>query len=171
MLSLRVRLAVLAAPVLLLGTMPAHADKPTWTPIAELLIGSLGKTDAVSLADVMTRCTALSMTLSGLTADFSPEMSQLYKDQANRFIEHSLRIESQVQADQSGEITDLEELSGATREKLKTMVIGYSDWMDDNMEAGGSLFDREIEMEIDSCHLATRLVSQLSYMPDGSVPE
>lgn len=163
--SFRARLAFVATSALLLGTAPAMAEKPVWTPIAELLVGSLGKADAMSLADVMTRCTALSMTLSGLTADFSPEMSQLYKDQANRFIEHSLRIESQVKADQTGEATDLDELSDATREKLKTMVMGYSDWMDDNMAVAGSLFDREIEMEIDSCHLATRLVSQMSSAP------
>jgi hypothetical protein len=161
MSSLFKRLPVVAATaVLLCGAQVAMAERPIWTPIAELLVGSLGKSDPKSLADVMTRCTALSMTLSGLTSDFSPEMAQLYRDQANRFIEHSIRIDSLDIRQRTGEEANIEQLEEATVAELKTMMVGYSEWMDENIADGGSLFDKEIELDMESCQLATRLVSQ-----------
>jgi hypothetical protein len=156
------RLPVLAAAVTLsFGAGSALADRPVWRPIAELLVGSLGQSDPQQLSDVMTRCTALSMTLSGLTEDFSQEQAALYKGQANRFIEHTLRIESQHHRDRTGEEPDMEVLEAATLEELKTMMLGYSQWMDQNIADGGSLFDKEIEMDMESCQLATRFVAQL----------
>jgi hypothetical protein len=161
MTSRSFRLPALAVSVVLsLGAAPVMADRPEWKPIAELLVGSLGRQDAESLSDVMTRCTALSMTLSGLTSDFSPEMSQLYRDQANRFIEHSLRIESIDHKARTGEDIDVGALEEATLDELKTLMLGYSEWMDQNIADGGSLFDKEIELDMESCQLATRLVSQ-----------
>jgi hypothetical protein len=140
---------------------PALAERPLWTPIAELLVGSLGESDPQQLSDVMTRCTALSMTLSGLTESFSPEIAQLYKSQANRFIEHTLRIESQQYWQLTGEEMSAEDLEAATLEELKMMIVGYSDWMDQNINDGGSLFDKNIELDMQSCQIATRLVAQL----------
>ncbi|MDR2212203.1 MAG: hypothetical protein LBE21_01055 [Pseudomonadales bacterium] len=158
-----VRSSALAVTVVLSfgASSGALAERPVWTPIAELLVGSLGKSDPQRLSDVMTRCTALSMTLSGLTADFSEEMAQLYRSQANRFIEHSLRIDSMDHKQRTGREPDMAVLEAATLAELQTLMLGYGEWMDQNILDGGSLFDKEIELEMESCQLATRLVSQL----------
>jgi hypothetical protein len=153
---------MVAVVVLSLGTTSAVlAERPAWTPIAQLLVSSLGQSDPDQLADVMTRCTALSMTLSGVTEDFSQEIAQLYRTQANRFIENALRIESQQYVRNTGKEPDMEALEAAEAEALKTMILGYSQWMDQNIAEGGSLFDKAIEMDMTSCQLTTRFVAQV----------
>ena len=159
----RSRLPLLVAACwLLLGSWPALAQKPEWKPIAELFVGSIGEQDPVRMADVMTRCTALSMTLSGLAIDFSPEMAKLYKDQATRFIQYSVLIESQLEQEITGLEADITVLSVTILEKLKGMISGYSQWMDHNNANDGSFFNKDIEMEMSSCQLATKLASQMS---------
>ena len=163
MTSLRVRLPLLAATVVLsLSAWPVLADKPAWTPIAELLVGSLGEADPARMADVMTRCTALNMTLSGMAADFSEDMTLFYKNSAARFIEHSVQIESHIVREATGAEADLDVLSSALIERVKTLLTGYDQWLDDNIATGGTYFSNDFNMEMNSCHLASRFVNQVS---------
>lgn len=160
----RARLPLLAATTVLLcgAAGSVLAQKPAWTPIAELLIGSLGEADASRMSDVMTRCTGLHMTLAGMAADFSPEMSQHYKDEAARMISQGVFIESEMEKEETGAAeADIAALSDATIAKLKIIISGYSDWMDENIANGDSYFSKEIELEMDSCSLASRLMSQI----------
>lgn len=162
----RPRLPLAAALALsLLGTALASplvlADKPQWTPIAELLVGSLGESDPSRMSDVMTRCTALTITLAGLAADFSPEMSDLYRAEADRFIQNGVLIESNLEKELTGKEADIDAVSDLLVAEVKGMLSGYSEWLDDNNSTGGAYLNNEIELEMDSCHLASRLALQM----------
>lgn len=151
----------MAATFLLLGAGPALAQKPAWKPIAELLVGSLGASDPARMSDVMSRCTALNMILSGMAADFAPDMAEHYKSEAHMFIQNGVLIESQIAEDMTGVEADIPALSNAAIEKVRGMVSGYNEWLDDNIAAEGSYFNKDIDMEISSCQLASKLASQL----------
>jgi hypothetical protein len=159
--------SILRGPVLATALMlsinaaPALAARPVWTPVAALLVGSLSASDPQRLSDAMIRCTALTMNLSEVSSEFSAEMAQLYRSQANRFIEHALRIESQRHRERTGEELDRTQLELNTLAKLKPMILGYSQWMDQNIVDGTSLFDKELEMDMKSCELAMRFITQL----------
>lgn len=139
----------------------ALAEKPQWKPIAELLVGSLGDSDPARMSDVMTRCTALTITLAGLAADFSPEMSELYRAEADRFIQNGVLIESNLEKELTGKEADIDVVSALLVAEVKGMLSGYSDWLDDNNSTGGAYLDSAIELEMDSCHLASRLALQM----------
>jgi len=163
MTSLRLRLPLLAASVaLLLGSWPVLAQKPSWTPIAELLVGSLGESDPVRMSAVMTRCTALNMTLSGMAADFSDDMQTFYKDTAARFIEHSVQIETQIARQTTGVEADMETLSSTLIERVKDHLSDYDHWLDENIATDGTYFNNDFNIEMNSCHLASRFVNQVA---------
>jgi hypothetical protein len=157
----RYRLPLAAATaVLLLGAAAgplAHAEKPTWTPIAELLVGSLGESDPVRMSDVMTRCTALTITLASLAAEFSPEMSDLYRREADRFIQNGVLIETNLEKEMTGKDADIDAVSNLLVAEVKGMLSGYNDWLDDNNSTGGSYLNNEIELEMDGCLGAGRV--------------
>jgi len=162
----RSRLPLVAATaVLLLGSFlapsAAVAQKPTWTPIAELLVGSLGESDPVRMSDVMTRCTALTITLASLAADFSPEMSDRYRAEADRFIQNGVLIETNLEKEMTGQEADIDAVSNLLVAEVKGMLTGYNAWIDDNNSSSGSYLNNEIELEMDSCHLASRLATQM----------
>jgi hypothetical protein len=166
MMPTRSRLPTAAATILLLlgglaGSGTALAEKPVWTPIAELLVGSLGESDPVRMSDVMTRCTALTITLASLAADFSPEMSDLYRQEADRFIQNGVLIESNLEKEMTGKDADIDAVSNLLVAEVKGMLTGYNDWLDDNNSTSGSYLNNEIELEMDSCHLASRLAQQM----------
>lgn len=161
MSACRSRLSLATATlVLLFSANQTLAQKPAWTPIAELLVGSLGEADPVRMSDVMTRCTALNMILAGMAADISPDMAQSYKDEAHRFIQHGVLIELQLAKELTGLEGDITALSGAAIEEVKGMLSGYNLWLDENIAAEGAYINKEIDMEIDSCQLASRLATQ-----------
>ncbi len=151
--------------LLLCGTAPAFADRPEWKPIAELLVGSLGTSDPVKMSDVMTRCTALNMILSGMAADFSPDMATHYKNEAHKFIQNGVLIESQMVRQLTGVEADIPALSDAAIEEVKVMVAGYNDWLDTNIADSGSYFNKDIDMEIESCQLAGKLAARMEAVP------
>jgi hypothetical protein len=144
----------MASPVVL-------AEKPAWTPIAELLVGSLGESDPSRMSDVMTRCTALTITLASLAAEFSPEMSDSYRREADRFIQNSVLIESNLEKEMTGKDADIDLVSNLLVAEVKGLLTGYNDWLDDNNSTGGAYLNNEIELEMDSCHLAARLAAQM----------
>ena len=139
----------------------AQAERPTWPPVAELLIGSIGEADPVRMSSVMTRCTALNMLFAGLSQDFSPDMSRGYHDAARRMIEHGVLIESNMEEQRTGHDADINALSVVMTERVKDTLVGYSDWFDANLVAEGFYINKDIELEMDSCKLASRLVNQL----------
>ncbi|MEY4640243.1 MAG: hypothetical protein RLZZ227_237 [Pseudomonadota bacterium] len=157
------KLPVMAATgMLLLHSGAAFASKPEWTPIAELLVGSLGTSNPAQMSDVMSRCTALNMILSGMASDFSPEMAEHYRDEAHQFIQNNVLIESELARQTSNAQVDIPALSDAAIEEVRAMVDGYNEWLDDNIADSGSYFSKDIDMEIESCKLASRLATSLS---------
>jgi hypothetical protein len=155
------RLPLLAALVLLLGAGSVQAQRPEWTPIAELLVGSIGASDPARMSDVMSRCTALNMLFAGLAADFSADMSQGYEDQAHLMIEHGVLIESTMEKERTGLEADLGKLSGVIVERVQGMVEGYNLWLDENLVKDGLYINQDIELEMDSCKLASKLMNQM----------
>ena len=155
------RLPWLAASLALLLSAPALADRPLWTPLAELLLGSIGEADPLRMADVMSRCTALNITLGGLASDYSPESAALYRNEAHRLIQQGVLIESQVEEESTGVAVDIAALSDTVVAKVQGMVTGYGEWLDDNLATGDSYFDKDLELEIDSCQLVSRMVNQM----------
>jgi hypothetical protein len=55
-------------------------------------------------------------------------------------------------------------VSDATIAEVKGLVNGYNEWLDDNMAATDSWFDKEFEMEMNSCSLASRFVNQMQLL-------
>ena len=160
MFSLRLQLPLMAVTTfLLLGPFPVLAQKPAWTPIAELLIGSLAESDPVKMSDVMTRCTALNMILAGMNTDVSPASSQLYRDEAYRLIQLGVLIESHLAKDLTGLEADIQALSNAAVGEVQTILVGYNQWLDENIAVEGSYFNKDIDAEIDSCQLASKLAT------------
>lgn len=163
MSSPRSRLPLLAASLLLLvSSGGVLAQRPAWTPIAELLVGSLGESDPVRMSAVMSRCTALNMLFAGLAADVSPELSQGYEQQAHKMIENGVLIESTMERDRTGQDADIAALSGVIVERVKGMLDGYNQWLDANQVADGFSINKDIELEMDSCKLAGKLMNQLA---------
>ena len=140
----------------------AYAQKPTWVPVAELLLGSMGNSDAHQMAEVLNRCTALNMTLSALTATESPEISQGYENQALHLIQNGIMIEMNSEKQRTGIDPDVELLSGHAVDAVKGMLTTYNQWMDDNYTDSGSFFNNDLEIEMKSCELAIKLVVQMS---------
>ncbi len=161
MMTARALTTTMAMLLVLLCSPPLLAQKPAWTPIAELLVGSIGEADPVRMSSVMTRCTALNMMFAGLATDISAEKSQHFKDEALRHIQRGIRIESKLAQASTGQEADVEVLSGAIVAKVKVMVAGYNQWLDHNNTTSGSYIDKDIEMEMNSCQLASRLVTQM----------
>jgi hypothetical protein len=151
-----------AAAVLLAGSNAAFASKPEWISVAELLVGSLGTSDATQMSDVMSRCTALNMILSGMAADFSPDAAAHYRNEAHKFIQNNVLIESEMARQETGIEADIPTLSNAAIEEVRLLVSGYNQWLDHNIANGGSYFDKDIDMEIESCQLASKLAVRMN---------
>lgn len=151
-----------AASLFLLGSSASYASKPDWTPIAELLVGSLGTSNPEQMSDVMSRCTALTMILSGMASDFSPDMAEHYRNEAHMFIQNNVLIESQMVQVETGSEADIPALSNAAIEEVKVLVDGYNEWLDDNIAGSGSYFNKDIDMEIESCQLAAKLATRMA---------
>lgn len=155
-----------SACLVLLGAawaLPAQADKPSWTPIAELLVSSLSESDPIRMSDVMTRCTALNMILAGMAAGDSEESAASYQNQARRLIENAVLIDARLVREATGQEADVPAISEATIAEVRGLVSGYNDWLDDNMANGNSWFSREFELEMESCSLASRFVAQMQF--------
>jgi len=158
----RTLIATLAVVLAVISvSAPVLAQKPTWTPIAELLVGSIGEADPVRLSNVMSRCTALNMMFAGMATDISVEKSQHFKDEALRLVQHGILIETRLAKDSTGQEADVELVSGAMLAKVRTLIGGYNQWLDHNNLAFGSYIDKDIEMEMNSCQLASRLLTQM----------
>ena len=161
-LNYRLRSIALVTGFLALASLPAAAQKPTWVPVAELLLGSMGNADAHQMAEVMNRCTALNMTLSALTASESPEVSEGYENQALRLIQNGIMIEMNTEKLITGIEPDIELLSGIAVASVKEMLGTYNQWLEDNYDASGSFFNNDLEIEMKGCELATKFVMQMS---------
>jgi hypothetical protein len=161
----------LSLAVLLLGSTTASASKPEWVSVAELLVGSLGTSDAAQMADVMSRCTALNMILSGMAADFSPDAATHYRNEAHKFIQNNVLIQSELARQETGVEADIPALSDAAIEEVRGLVTGYNDWLDDNIAHGGSYFTKDIDMEIESCQLASKLATRINAETAAEVAE
>jgi hypothetical protein len=152
----------LAGILSLLFALPlAYAQRPEWKPIAELLVGSIGESDPVRMSDVMTRCTALNMLFAGLSRDLAPDMVQHYQNEAQTLIEQGVVLESNMVKQRTGEAADISALTVTMQERVKGMVRGYNDWFDANKVSDGFYITKDIELEMDSCKLASRFVHQL----------
>jgi hypothetical protein len=138
------------------------AQKPAWVPVAELLLGSMGNADAHMMSEVMNRCTALNMTLSGLTASESPDVSQGYENQALHLIQNGILIESNSEEQETGMEPDIDRLSDVAVETVKDMLSIYNKWLNDNYDEAGSYFNNDFEIEMKGCELAAKFVLQLS---------
>lgn len=145
-----------------LAALPALAQKPTWVPVAELLLGSMGNADAHQMAEVMNRCTALNMTLSALTANESPEVSRGYESQALQLIQNGIMIEMNSEMVSTGVEPDVEVVSGTAVDAVKAMLTVYNQWLEDNYNEAGSYFNNDFEIEMKGCELASRFVLQMS---------
>jgi hypothetical protein len=156
------KLPLVAASLFFFGSSAASASKPDWIPVAELLVGSLGTSDAVMMSDVMSRCTALNMILSGMAADFSPDAATHYRNEAHKFIQNNVLIESEMARQVTGVEADIPTLSNAAIEEVRGLVTGYNEWLDHNIANGGSYFDKDIDMEIESCQLASKLATRIN---------
>jgi hypothetical protein len=146
--------ALLAAPGAMAG--------PQWVPVAELLLGSMGNSDAHQMAEVMNRCTALNMTLSGLTATESPEVSKGYENQALQLIQNGIMIEMNSEMLRTGIEPDLDALSDNAVNAVKGMLGVYNQWLEDNYNEAGSYFNNDFEIEMKGCELATKFVMQMA---------
>jgi len=152
------RYLTLPAIILTLFTCGAFAQKPNWIPVAELLLGSMGNADPHKMSEVMNRCTALNMTLSALTANESEEISQGYENQALRLIQNGIMIEMNSEMERTGIEPDLESVSDQAVSHVKEMLGTYNTWMDENFAEAGSFFSNDLEIEMKSCELATKIV-------------
>ena len=144
--------------ILLLFPLQLAAQKPNWIPVAELLLGSMGNADPHKMSEVMNRCTALNMTLSALTANESEEISQGYENQALRLIQNGIMIEMNSEMERTGIEPDLESVSDQAVSHVKDMLGTYNTWMDENFAEAGSFFSNDLEIEMKSCELATKIV-------------
>ena len=141
---------------------PGLSASPEWVPVAELLLGSMGNSDAHQMAEVMNRCTALNMTLSALVANDSPEVSEGYENQALQLIQNGIMIEMNTEKLRTGIEPDLELLSGNAVDAVKLMLGVYNEWLEENFTAGGSYFTNDFEIEMKGCELATKFVKQMA---------
>jgi hypothetical protein len=135
-----------------------NAQKPNWIPVAELLLGSMGSADPDKMAEVMNRCTALNMTLSALTSNESAEISQGYENQALRLIQNGIMIEMNSEKERTGIEPNLEQVSDLAVSDVKEMLGTYNTWIDENFAEDGSYFSNDLEIEMKSCELATKIV-------------
>ena len=151
---------IMVLPFLLLSlfSLAVSAQKPNWIPVAELLLGSMGNADPHSMAVVMNRCTALNMTLSALTASESEEISQGYENQALRLIQKGIMLEMNSEKERTGVEPDLESVSDQAVSDVREMLGTYNTWLDENYAEAGSYFSDDLEIEMKSCELATKIV-------------
>lgn len=152
-------LPLLATSTLLLSAVdPARAEKPDWTPVAELLVLSIGQSDPFTMSEVMTRCSALSIILAGLASDETSDLSLRYQAEAETFIQNAVVIDSSIEEEMTGEAADIPSISDATMHKVDGMLDSYNEWLDDNMDNTDSPFSEGFDMEVESCQLASRFV-------------
>lgn len=150
-LSFILLLAVLAT------STHALAQKPAWTPVAELLVGSISESDPRRMSTLMSRCTALNMVLAGL----APERSEQFRDEALRFAQRVIILESRLARQLTSTDPDMHLLNASIMERVKGMAGDYNQWMDHNGSTNGALIDKEVELEMSSCQLASRFLGQL----------
>ena len=141
---------------------PAFAQKPSWVPVAELLLGSMGTADANQMTEVMNRCTALNMTLSALTAQDSPDVSAGYENHALQLVQNGIMIAMNTEKMLTGIEPDIETLSTNAIDAVKEMLGTYNLWMEDNYNDAGSYFNNDLEIEMKGCELATKFILQMS---------
>jgi len=152
----------LTALLFCLCTLPAAAQKPAWVPVAELVVGSIGHADPARMSLAMSRCTALHMTLSGLLAENSPELSKGYQEQALKLIQSGILIEMNSEKLKSGIEPDVTSLSDSAVALVKELMSGYNDWLNANYDLNGSYFDPDFEIEMKGCEVASKFVRQMS---------
>lgn len=153
--------ALLACVLALVGPL-AMAQTPNWVPVAELLLGSMGRSDANQMAEVMHRCTALNMTLSALTATDSPEISEGYEHQALQLIQNGIMIQMNTEKLRTGIEADIEQQSGIAVDNVRNHLTVYNQWLEDNYADNGSYFSNDLEIEMKGCELATKFILQMS---------
>lgn len=158
----RVRLFTFLTSFVCLFSAGAFAQQPNWVPVAELLLGSMGNSDASQMSEVMNRCTALNMTLSVLTASDAPDLSRGYEDQALSLIQNGILIEMNTEKLVTGIEPDVEILSTHAVEVVKGMLGNYNEWLENNYSLNGSYFDNDFEIEMKGCELASKFVMQMS---------
>jgi hypothetical protein len=113
------------------------------------------------------------MILSGMAADFSPDAAAHYRNEAHKFIQNNVLIESEMARQETGVEADIPALSTAAIEEVRALVTGYNEWLDDNIASSGSYFDKAIDMEIESCQLASKLAVRMNAEqaePESSAP-
>lgn len=152
----------LCASLLCLVTLNVSAQEPTWVPVAELLLGSMGKSDASQMTEVMHRCTALNMTLSALSEEASPLVSKGYEEEALQLIQHGILIAMNSEKLLTGVEPDIEILSEVAVKEVKIMLGIYNKWLEANYKDNGSYFNSTLEIEMKGCELATRFIKQLA---------
>lgn len=140
----------------------AVADQPNWVPVAELLISSMGESDAVKMSEVMHRCSALNASLAALLGDASPERSQGFQDQSLKMIQNGILIQANLEKERTGIEPDIDVHSGTAVIAVKKMLLSYNTWLDENYIAYGSYFDKDFETEMKGCELASKFVGSLS---------
>ena len=145
-----------------LAALHANAQKPEWIPVAELLVGSMGHADPGRMTEVLNRCTALNMTLSGMLAEDSPDMSEGYQNQALKLIQSGILISMNTEKEVSGIEPDINLFSDNAIATVKGLLPNYSAWLSNNYDDNGSYFDNDFEIEMKGCELASKLVSQMT---------
>ena len=63
---------------------------------------------------------------------------------------------------ETGVEADIPALSNVAIEKVRGLVTGYNDWLDDNIAQSGSYFDKAIDMEIESFQLDSKLATRIN---------
>ncbi|MDT8398820.1 MAG: hypothetical protein RQ899_09415 [Pseudomonadales bacterium] len=154
-------LSLLLTSFFVLATSTTLAQTtPSWVPVAELLLGSIGQSDATRMTEVMHRCTALNMTLSALTADDFPEISEGYEHQALQLIQNGIMIQMNTEKLRTGIEAVIEQQSDLAVGAVKNMLAVYSQWLEDNFQDKASYFSNDLEVEMKGCELATKLILQ-----------
>ena len=136
------------------------AQRPLWTPIAELLVGSIGESDPVRMVTVLSRCSALNMALARLSSEMDPAKVQNIRGEAVRLIQRVIVIESRMEKERTNREADMDRMTSTVTERVRGMMGNYNQWMDHNSVNAGSYIDKEIQLEISSCQLAARLINQ-----------
>lgn len=139
------------------------AQKPQWTPVAELLIGSMGQKDVHKMSEVMHRCTALNMSLAALLAEDSPGRSQGFEAEALKMMQSGILIEMNLEKERTGEEPTFESQSSVAVMAVTKMLDTYNTWLGDNYDNNsGSYFNDDFETELKGCELASKLVGPMS---------
>lgn len=143
---------ILTIILLLLSPLTtSSAQKPEWQSIEEILSKVTEVDNLVYLIPATQRCSALSLFMSTILEDVNEELSNSFDVFYETHFDYSIQLSIAYDTQNTGD-ADMGKITSQTMAAIHLMVVGYTNWANQNyIGTGENTGDPEFQEEISTC--------------------